>query len=359
MSDVDECNSIARQLKAKITGRYAYFDTVRFWLTYTPKRNQIAQLKKLSGSVNEIWKPMSYNPRWKHQVTVNQPSDEALLLLAGWFPVALINHIAIASDIITTDQRAAHDLKKFVQQHCMLPFKRRPVGQSENTTYWSDTRRVRNNLVAYNDKPCRTTGEVDCFHMERRTQGKEAVQNLGIYNFDDMRGYDFYDYWKNRLDLTHIDIEMMGREIRQAWGKSKRGPWITTRGLLTVNHDARLGGFISRVCSNSHPDWPNRSSQVLKDHAKTRHGVALRRCLTPIDNTWLLPDSQPLPTMVMSQPCINTPQTRRNPRPNKLPPLNPNNEITLQPDPYYETPTPLLSLINPPQLLFTKTPNQV
>jgi hypothetical protein len=86
-----------------------------------------------------------------------------------------------------------------------------------------DAWRAPNKICFYRDKPCRLTGEIHCLHLEWHLNGLRAVRRAGIESGQDLVDFDHRSFWDPRLLLFDVDIERLGRLVRnQSTGKKSR-----------------------------------------------------------------------------------------------------------------------------------------
>ncbi|WP_141701343.1 hypothetical protein [Methyloceanibacter marginalis] len=67
----------------------------------------------------------------------------------------------------------------------------------------------------YSDRPCKLTGEAECFHLEARIQGSRACKRHGI-TASTIASFDLAAWWdrqwaENKIGLYQIDAERFGR----------------------------------------------------------------------------------------------------------------------------------------------------
>ena len=124
-------------------------------------------------------------------LTVVNPKQPALDFMAE-YPSAMVNRLEIAVDLIC-DANTKHYLRDLFDKHFVQPWHSRQVQiRFDGGTY--SRRYGQRQYVWYHDRPSKVTGEVDCFHLEARHWGVEAVRRVGIQHPGDLLTFDHDKY---------------------------------------------------------------------------------------------------------------------------------------------------------------------
>jgi hypothetical protein len=193
-----------------------------------------------------------------------------------------VNRVEIALDIITP---FAFELKRaasvgFVQRHHTTTRTARRSKSNwkprrEVTIFPNDNFRTGDlgcpgsTFQAYDDKPSKVTGEIDCFHLEVKVNGVRALRQLGINTLSDLLAFDHARFWQHHFIIAEIDMERVGRyHVNQRDGTRRRAPLIHR----SFNVDAAVGNVLWRVFA-AHPDQPDYSLQQFIDQYRSHSYV--------------------------------------------------------------------------------------
>ena len=108
---------------------------------------------------------------------------------------------------------------------------------------------ARNKLVTYREDWSRITGQPSVVHHEWRAASAPAVRAAGINSPADLVGFDHRAFWERRLKMVEVDLERVGRLLRNRnEGTRRRAPrqvanWRGRR----VNRDQKWGGVLGRA----------------------------------------------------------------------------------------------------------------
>ncbi len=127
--------------------------------------------------------------RFGWRIWINLPSLEQLLLLKNIQQKIKmsISRLDIAWDCQCHDADQASEIKEWLSKHFRLKWRRREGMHEEYATVYWNAKYKRRNLVTYDSKINRHTGEVDgCVHVELRLHGADTIRKQGIFNIRDL-----------------------------------------------------------------------------------------------------------------------------------------------------------------------------
>ncbi|WP_234679823.1 hypothetical protein [Bradyrhizobium monzae] len=169
------------------------------------------------------WREIRVYPPYRFRIEVHFPDDEAREFLV---------HLALNGDRklvaahpardFTFDHRhsAKGDMLEFVNKHWTQSHqpKGRASARFDNGALdnggGSTGRRGRGHYFThYASEHCRIDGIVECFHIEGRYQGKQALTKIGINSAFDLLNFDHLRYWQkvDRVSLKEIDVQRLGQ----------------------------------------------------------------------------------------------------------------------------------------------------
>ena len=228
---------------------YYYFDVVRYRL---PRHLSRSELRFIRDNAKWAWlHPGHYIRGFIDDVlTVIGPKRAALHFL-GTLRGAMLNYVEITRDTIVPDADLLHDQ---FNQHFVQPWHGRSetVFRSHGTTSYSGQPKRKHRFVWYSDLACKITGELECFHLEGRHQGKASVRKAGIHRPRDLLTFDHEAYWAKHLNLFEIDFERLGRLYHNRRSRGRRSNPVTP-GSFGYNRDRAAGV----VLYNAHA-WHSR-----------------------------------------------------------------------------------------------------
>lgn len=158
----------------------AYLDTVEIWLPLL-RIEQYRDVARL-GRVEEC--------RTRHgrlvgcRVIRNQPSKAVLHQLDR---LARQHRGVLHRVDVALDSEARTGLRDRIVSTARLKWSRKgQMHEIERTVYWVYRARSRRNLVLYDDKSDRRTGELDCIHFELRLIGADVIKRQGFRSVRDL-----------------------------------------------------------------------------------------------------------------------------------------------------------------------------
>jgi hypothetical protein len=207
---------------------YTYFDRIRVWLR---KPLHLRQLKSLERQcvLHVEDGPAWFDPIYQQKLEIYQPSDGALQCLARLPYDVLLNYLEVTCDFIMADEAANQRLLEAFKRGFLQPWHRSKRARSyPNGGYTTricpapGERRTGCWFEAYIDKPNKLSGEVNCFHIEGRYEGRQLLRSVRIEHPRDLVDFDFDQYFSKHLKLYHMDHERLGRYHHNKLSKAKR-----------------------------------------------------------------------------------------------------------------------------------------
>jgi hypothetical protein len=246
---------------------YAYVDVVRLWIRRPLSRKEWGWV---NGEVGHplLGYPFKIQQGGRQRLLLTQPSEACLRFFAERDDVT-INYAEIALDSITPH---ASEMKREVR----VGFLQRWHGTRQVTIFTEDEDNFRTadrgcrglSFQAYDTKPSKVTGEVDCFHLEAWINGVRALRQLGISSLSDLLVFDHARFWQRYFVIAAIDMERLGRFHTNLRDGTRRRPlmWRSESGFI-FNTDAAVGNVLWRVFG-AVPNQPHYSLQrFLKAYA--------------------------------------------------------------------------------------------
>ena len=254
--------ALARQINIEV--RYDYIDKIAVRITRDISKSE---LRFLQDNVVEFvdYRQGHYTRGFVNGVlTIVAPKPPALQFLADLPDRTIVNYLEVARDYIC-DEGTKWLLRDLFDRHLVQPWHGRHVQvREENGSYTSQDEAPRK-FVWYADKPCKLTGDVDCFHLEGRHVGVVQVSKLGIHHPRGLLSFDFAKYWQKHLHLYDIDLERLGRyHLNQQSGSRRQQPMLQQCGPITYNRDRATGCVLFKSLS-AHPEQHCRSMQRFVD----------------------------------------------------------------------------------------------
>jgi hypothetical protein len=280
----------------EIIGRYYYTDKMHFWLHEPLTRAEKRELSGLCGGRLKIPRPeKTLMGGWLKSYHIQQPTNAALKWLSRYGRDKLmINQVELAFDFILRTQEEADRLRDYLGKHLLQPWHgRQRTSRVHGTYYNSGGGWVRNSYAIYDSLPSKVTGEVNCCHLEWRTNTADAVRKLGIGEAKDLIDFDHDGFWQKKAKLYDAPTERLGRywlnrqtgSYRQHGWKQKRPPGITT------NMDLRVGHLLKTAILRGNDFSPVRPLGAVQDLVDA-YGIIARKALVPLPSDWLFSNGQ-------------------------------------------------------------------
>ncbi len=215
---------------------------------------------------------------FRQRLQLHQPKQAVLYWLAQLNDVRL-SYVELSQDWVMANE---DDRKAAYEFACRHLIKRHHGAQRISfmgRTRYSGPRRAPNNIVVYDDKPSKLTGEIDVLHFDWRIRGTAALRRAGIASVNDLTGLNHIAFWRQRQLFFEIDLTRLGRmSNNRAFGINRRRPWIEKyRPGLAVDMDQRAGTIIAHAYGQTDFGF---SVQNIIDELRGYLNVAT--CLRPI-----------------------------------------------------------------------------
>jgi hypothetical protein len=217
-------------------------------------------------SANRLFRSIVFSMAWPSAITpviihrggrqrliVTQPSEECLHFFAERDD-AQVNRVELALDIITPFASQIKRAAKagFIQRRHTTRNALRP---RKITIFDNDNFRTADLdhpgifFQAYDDKPSKVTGEIDCFHLEAKVNGVRALRQIGISSISDLFTFDHARFWRKNFIIVEIDTERLGRYHANRRDRTRRQSALISRS--NINTDAAVGNVLFRVLALS------------------------------------------------------------------------------------------------------------
>jgi hypothetical protein len=255
-------------------GRYCYFDKVQIWLRTPLSVKQMRQIQRHCAALHVENDRCWWDWRYHQRLQICRPDASALRVLAVSNDTAVLNYIEIAVDFVFSHEGEVQLWLDAFKGGFLHPWHSRrmqveayPGGFSTRASPERGESRCGRWYNYYTDRPCRITGECDCFHFEGKYSGVQSLRRIGINHPRDLAQFDFDAYFAANMVLYNLDLERLGRYHDNCQRKTKRKKSriikYGARGIY--NQDARLGGLLYQAIA-VHPDQQERSLLRFVDH---------------------------------------------------------------------------------------------
>ena len=206
------------------------YDRVEIWLDRPELPVTQARLESECTSLAVSIEQMEQNPRWKVKLAFHQPTDECLkrLLSALGHDVAmLVTYVEIACDWVGVNSQQTKRWRNALLASVHVAYRRNLFLRYLTSWYCGPRSRagVRrgHTFAVYADKPSKLHNarpvETDppCLHIEWRASGSSAVASLSLISLEDLLGFDFDQFWENRLNAYALPKKTeLGRLLAKA-----------------------------------------------------------------------------------------------------------------------------------------------
>jgi hypothetical protein len=235
---------------------HVYFDRVRIWSREPLSRRDRKLLEEHCGRLYFL------DTGFGSKIEIYQLREAALPRLAYFPDDATVNYLEPTCDLIVPDAAQILRLNEafkhgFLQpRHRSKGVKSYRSGFSTRSLPKPGARRAGLWFQWYADRPCKLTGEVNCFHFEGKYEGRQAVKRVGIQHPRDLKNFEFDGYFRKCLVLYQLDLERLGRYDHNKYSHAKR--------KRTEINDKKHGMILYRILS-AHADQEDRSLQRFVD----------------------------------------------------------------------------------------------
>ena len=179
---------------------------------------KLKSLKKHCTNITATTLLGKYNPRWKNEVQIFQPTKKCLRVLNN----ALKNDIGakviyaeIACDLVAKDDEQAQAWRNLFLAAVHMKYQSQSVvlDDEHGTAYYYGRREAAHGnkrghvLAVYADKPSKLNNAQPqdsappCFHFEWRSTGGAALERFGIASIDDLIQFDHKKFWDENIHI--------------------------------------------------------------------------------------------------------------------------------------------------------------
>lgn len=213
------------------------FDRLEIWLDRSEYPGQLDALKAHCRKVKHIVGEMPYNPRWKSQLEIFQPTTECLQELnqaLGGTVFTQITYAEPAIDLIPRSSKITKRLEKTFLESAVPKYLRNAAILVEGSTWYferlTDDKGQRHErvLVAYADKPSKLNNRrywvkgLPCLHIEMRLSGAPALERAGIHSINDLILFQHSSFWNSRIELYQLPSKtQLGQVVGKMQGKDR------------------------------------------------------------------------------------------------------------------------------------------
>jgi hypothetical protein len=259
---------------------YGYFDTIKVLSKRPIPEAGLAMLrahcKHLDVRYHGEWiRPASGKPYqlniypWLFRIELHVPDQAALEYLAKRRGLKL-TRADLARDFTFDEEEGKHRMLAICEEHFIQPHQRINARISFDNGGMSTGRRNKGRyLTAYADLACRIDGVVDCFHLEYRHLGTQALARLGLHHPRNLRNFNHAGYWTqiDQEQYRMIDKERLGRHHGNRQSGERRHQSDQTPFHGYRSHDRWLGSLLYRIHASD--QFGNLSVQsFIKNYGK-------------------------------------------------------------------------------------------
>ncbi len=242
-----------------------YFDKLVFLSHRFPLADERAKLQDQCHKSVSVRR--SRDGVQRAQVTLNQPSHQALRTVAGWLAAKIIL-VEIAMDVITPDEATAERFREWAIRR--LWHQRKPKGTHawlHRSTYYSvHAAGRRSQWCVYADRPCRWGGQ-PCLHIELKLTCARAVRS-DVADNTKIADTNPAEILRERMRFEEIDDLAFSRAVRNAG--LANSPKEVDAEVKRLKHHARLvtnelSDAQALRCWEKRPKWlrPDRVCKLV------------------------------------------------------------------------------------------------
>jgi len=290
----DNLGEAGRQFP-KPVDRIGYFDRLQIHLVEIT--NPEVDFLREQCAHFEIDKGMWPASPFEYRVQLVQPSPLAIDCLDRRDPdQTLINAAEVAVDYSYDTDEEAEEVTRIVKRglirrwhphhHKVKSLWRKRKAEEIEDEYIPDDEEIgvervdgpgwaRIKSVIYREGHQRLTGQCHAVHVEIRLRSAQACKGAKVV-LGKLGQFDFVGIHKRRLAVYDIDVERLGRLLRNRWnGTKSRDPLLRKLHLVEVSQDWRLGSIMLARYSN------------LQEAVDGLGGLRkLGACLVPVEVGW-------------------------------------------------------------------------
>jgi hypothetical protein len=200
----------------------AYIDTIGVFLRYVPKGIRRI-LEPLHGRPLRIDESVDkYGRVWGYRVTLHQPKVCTLKALDRLQKKhgGKLCRVDVAYDF------SSHS-RDWLERRSTMRWRRRAPMLNENKGVYFIQQKGRRSwsgrdIVIYDDRPSKITGELDVNHFELRLQNTETVRRQGFEHAGDLIGLNPKELFDKHVKLVEVDIEAITSSVIRKTLKDER-----------------------------------------------------------------------------------------------------------------------------------------
>lgn len=276
-----------------ITDRISYIDSVSVWYTRNLEPHEIDTIESLCvGDPYMPWQqePMPYNEHYCFTHTLHQPTIETFEYIKSFAKTGyMINHVAIALDLITETITNRETVTEFLETHLikLWPGKDK-LYRFKGTSYSSRKKWQANKLVTYSELPSKVNGLRTC-HIEWRVSKADTVRGKGLSTFDEILEFDHVSFWRKHIQLRTINsLTRLGKAVRNQSKRKASGIKTYLDGRFRYDQDKSAG--IQYLIGKSCDRKAGVSLSLQKFIEKTKGGkLQYRNYFVKLPNDQFLP----------------------------------------------------------------------
>jgi hypothetical protein len=165
-------------------------------------------------------------------VAPNQRALDFLATLAD--ETFYFNRLEPALGLLGQDFRTRWTLKRYFDKHFVQPWHNQQVKHYDNGGTVTGRRRFW--FDWYVGRPCKVTHDPNCFKLEARLQGRDALRrHAGIKRNRDIASFDFVKFFQRKLDN-------FSKSIWKSWGSTTTTSAAEAAGALQSLHHTQQHG---------------------------------------------------------------------------------------------------------------------
>ncbi len=208
------------------------FDRIHVWLDRAELPFKISRLRAHCTDLYAKARQPEYQAHRKFYLAIHQPSLECLVRLRDYLGAevnAELTYVEVARDVLFKRQSRISTLRKTFCGAAVIPYQREPAIDYRGNVYWGRrckaAERQGNVMTLYTDRPSKlcnaqpTDDASNCFHLEWRATGKDALAKLGIRALNDLIEFDHLRHWDEVLRLYQLPKKTeLGRLLANSQG---------------------------------------------------------------------------------------------------------------------------------------------
>jgi hypothetical protein len=206
---------------------YACIDSVEVWFPKHANKQEIGRYDRVDDCTRRDGELMGYrlmrnwpslSPAWLRKLDLLTSTHHGVLHRVD-------TAVEMAPRLGRYEYIRNSGVLKWSPKQCMW--------QVGRTVYWQDeSRRNRRNLVLYDDKPNRITGEVECVHFELRLIGAEVIRRQGFHKPSDLLRLNPQQLFEKHVKWSdagakHVEAMIRKEEEQERLAQGEElSPWM-------------------------------------------------------------------------------------------------------------------------------------